>query len=267
MKRRALTLIETIIASFLLVGGFMITVALFHSALRYTSQIEKVTVATLLADRTLNEMRVWARNVTNYRSSWAPYDGVTVAAPEYPDQRIFTQVSKPAGLPIPLLSSPGTAMDSMQIASDRKSLVNSCRRVRVSVSWPPYTAASTFRLVSLIPEPRLSWRNANPIVVTLTGGAGPLAHNATTTLQAQGYDSTGAPIADLIYSYYVQPDTPPSMASITQNRMGTTATLTHALNLLNGTVSFGPTGKVIVTVRSVYRGEERWGSSAPISLI
>lgn len=100
-------------------------------------------------------------------------------------------------------------MDSMQIASDRKSLVNSCRRVRVSVSWPPYTPASTFRLVSLIPEPRLSWRNANPIVVTLTGGAGPLAHNATTTLQAQGYDSTGAPIADLIYSYYVQPDTPP----------------------------------------------------------
>lgn len=265
--RRGLTLVETIIASFLLVGGFLVTVALFHSTLRYSTQIERVTVATALAERRLNEMRLWARTLSNFRSSWAAYDGVTTTDPQSPDLRILSEVSQPSGgPPNPRLASPCASLDGLQALAQQKPLTASCRRVRVTVSWPPYTSGNQVRLVALIEEPRLNWKAAGPIVVTLSG-TGPLGHNGTTTATAQGYDQSGAAIPDLVYHYYVQPDNPPSMASISQNRMGTSATLTHAITLFNGSTVYGPTGRVIVTVRAVYRGQERWGSSAPVSLL
>lgn len=266
-RLRGLSLIETIIATFLLVGGFLITVALFHSSLRYTTQIERVSIASLLGERTVHEIQSWARNLNNYRSSWSAYDGATRVDPSYPEHRILTEVSKNSGgPPHPLLASPCTALENLQAVGQRKTLANSCRRVRITVGWPPYTPGSQLRMQCLVPEPRLTWRATNPIVVTLSG-AGPLSHNETTTVTAQGFDSTGTAIPDLVYNFYVQPDVPPTMASITQNRQGTSATLTHVINLLNGSSTFGPTGRVIVAVRAVYKGEERWGKSGPISLI
>jgi hypothetical protein len=265
LRRRGLTVVETIIASFLLVGGLLITVALFHTSLRYTAQAEQVVVATTLAQRTLNEMRSWARTPANYRSAWSPYHNITVADPQHPTFLIRTEVSQSGGQPHPLLASPCTSLDGLYPATQQRQLANSARRVRVTVTWPPYSAGSTYRLVSLVEEPRLTWRATNPIVVNVSN-SGPLNRNGTSTITAQGYDNSGQPIPDLVYSFYVEPGDPASMADISQTRQGRSATLTHILTLLSGSPTYGPAGQVIVTARAVYKGEERWGSSAPIGL-
>lgn len=266
MRGRGLTLAETIISAFLLVGGLLVMIGLFHSVLRYTTQVEQVVIATSLAEKTLADIRAWARGITPYRGGLAAYDGVQRTDPDHPDFRIFTEVSRAGGFPIPLLASACESLNSQFPAAERKSFLDSCRRVRVTVSWHPYTPGRTYRLVSLIDEPAFSWRDTTPIVVS-AGSLGPLAHNDTITLTAQGYDSSNGPIPDLIYHWYVQPGSLPSCATVTSDRMGKTATLTHAVTLNSGSATYGPPGRVIVTVRAVYRGQERWGASGEVVLL
>ncbi len=265
-RRRGLTLAETIISAFLLVGGLLVMIGLFHSVLRYTTQVEQVVIASSLAEKTMGDIRAWARDITHYRGGLAAYDGVQRSDPDYPDFHIFTEVSKTGGYPIPLLASSCESLDSQFPVAERKNFVNSCRRVRVSVSWHPYTPARTYRLVSFIDEPVFTWRATNPITVTASG-LGPLLHNQTVTLTAQGFDSTNGPIPDLIYHWYVEPGSIPSCSTVTSDRMGKTATLTHAVTLNSGSPDYGPPGRVIVTVRAVYRGEERWGASGEVVLL
>ncbi|MEW6282590.1 MAG: hypothetical protein AB1758_28530 [Candidatus Eremiobacterota bacterium] len=73
---RGLSLLETVIALFILSAAIMLVVNLMHASLRHKARLEKRTQATLLASRVMAELRSWARDPINFATGWAGKDAI-----------------------------------------------------------------------------------------------------------------------------------------------------------------------------------------------
>ncbi len=59
---------ETVIASFLLLLGFLVVARLFHSSLQYQVWVDSVNLATTTGEATLNSVRAWAQQPANFQN-------------------------------------------------------------------------------------------------------------------------------------------------------------------------------------------------------
>lgn len=58
-------------------------------------------IASSVADKTLADIRSWARNINHYRGGLAAYDNVQRTDPDHPNFRILSTVSKSGGVADP----------------------------------------------------------------------------------------------------------------------------------------------------------------------
>lgn len=79
---RGASLLEAIVAIFLLVGGSLACFALLIQAFRYQAHSQVVTDATLVAEQSLESVRNWALTPANFDSDWSIYSAV-----DYPSTR------------------------------------------------------------------------------------------------------------------------------------------------------------------------------------
>lgn len=249
--KRGYTLVEAIIASFLLVAAFLLVSRLFHAGLQYTSRVEKRALAAHLADKRMQEIRSWSKR----HESW---NGI----PDGPDPQ-HSGYDIQVSLENLELSSPSRQLEEAHPDDDVRVMTSAARRVTVEVTWD----SERLRITSLLADRFRGWRGADPIVVS---GAIPPQVGPTTSVEfsARGYDAAGRPIEDLFFSWYVEPRQFPDAAlgSIDAARDGRTAVFRNQIQLVNGALA-SRNGMCRVAVRAVYGGRERWGYSPDMQLV
>lgn len=218
--RRGLALPEAIIAIFILVAGFVVTAALFHTALRYVGIIERQALAVVLAEQKIEEIRAWSRRVHgtggsesfSSNASWSAYDGVTEPAPDRPEIEISVS-AEPDNLFSPSSQFERARFSAQENEGDKvnpaavgeKVLPGSVRRVEVTVSWGA-APGDRLSLLTYVGDP---FRDIDPdtaVVVTQISGGSVLAPNAQARFRATVVDTSGQVIPDAIFTWYIDPD-------------------------------------------------------------
>ena len=100
MKRRGLSLAEAVVAIFLLVAGFSIVAQLFHRAMQYSTRVTLRQQGVAIANRRLEDIRVWSRShhlpAGNLpMTDWGPFAVSPVLDPYDSFFEITTEFSQP----------------------------------------------------------------------------------------------------------------------------------------------------------------------------
>lgn len=247
LKKAGFSLVESLLASSVLLVAMLILFQLFHVGMRYFSWVERRALATAVAERRLAELRNWSRT----QNGWIGYP----AGPDplEPDFQISVTLSN-----YPLLT-PCRELESN--FADTRQMNQSARLARVRVLWN----RGRIDLHTLLVDRFRGWRNPNPIEIVATI-PGAVTVTSPLSLTARGFDSGGQAIADLCFSWYVE-GVPPAAAlgTIVPSRDGRSATFTNQSQRSDGSYA-ASTGQCKIKVRAIYDGQERWAETAPINL-
>ena len=257
MTRRGMSLIETMIAFFLLSFGILLTTQLFLYSLRYTRQVEARQRAVLVAERSLQKIRDWAAQSSggqlNFHGNWAAYDGVTSVDPDEAEYQVHYEVQDA------VLKAASQEFESLLPADQQGQMSSSARRVSVEVQW----RGGSLKLATLVEEPPRRLRTGNALVVTGTP-PNPVTLASPATFTVQAFDSNDLPIPDLEFAWYV--DAMSTTGSVTPSNYGTSATFVPQVVLADGSTRPSPPGQCRLQVRAIYRGEEQTSLSAVMTV-
>ena len=252
--RRGNSLLETILALFLLAAATLLIVSLFHTALQRSRWSEQQTAACHIAERTLSEIRSWSAqgNFTraqdlqswdgrNYQDSTQPEFGIAIRAT------------------MARLASPCESLETFYPAAERRRMDLSAAKVQVKVSWSgARPGSSQVTLVSVIPESPRQLQS-----VTVTGNTGPLSAGAPTTFTAIAYDANQQPIHDIVFVWWVEAQTGNGL--ITPLHNGSSAVFVNQGRRSDGT-TFQSGGTCRIAALASYDGQEVIGYSGDVQL-
>ncbi len=254
-RRTGFSLIEAILASFLLVGAFFIVSRLFQTGLQYSNKVERRLTAVHLAEKRMLDLREWARD----QGAWNGF-------PDGPDADFPTYDIKVTIDPIDLLS-PGRELESLY-PGDRRVMSTVARRATVLVSWAP---AGQYRLTAYIAKAAGTWRANQPIVVTRKGG-GVVGPNEFVEFTAQAFDSEGKELKDIFFHWTVEPVYAgnPTTATVSSKapsgrRDGRKAVFENKVRRRNGSY-VATNGDCRVVAFARYHGETARGVSETLNL-
>lgn len=267
--RSALTLVETVVAIFLFVGGSLACFQLALSAVRHSARVSEVTQATLIAESALDRVREWAYRPDNYLSAWAIYNDQTFNWPDPEGYRVRTRIAADQRSPL----SPCT---TLSVGYPLRQLVNSTRLVTVDVSWRDGGPANRVSLNGLIGEPARPVLGGTPVVVTRTGALDdPLPLDAITRYRAELRDSNNIPIQGVLWSWLLEqdPSSPtPGMATVIpldSSPLGEEIELIHRFyqgDPSTSTIFDHVPGGVILKVTCYYDGGNYEAAASPLEL-
>lgn len=250
-KRAAFSLLEACFACALLTGALLVVVALFHSSLRYGSRIEQEMTAAEVARATLAEVRQWCYQPANFEAP-ATYPGSGAGQPGFEVRVQLVPQRRDA---------PSTGLEAAWADGDRKHMDGSYLRTDVTVSWNH--GRSTFFLSSLVGDPPRSLRSPAPLV--LTGVPTELAPEEMVRVSAQAFDSSDRPLRDVVLRWSVRPIE--GVATLErQARNGAWAEFRNRARRADGSYTLTG-GTCRFAVQLIYRGQEAWGLSAPVTLL
>lgn len=248
---------EAIFASFLLITSILIGVLVFDASLQAEASNEQRTMAALVAENALEEVRSAAnQRFTNLK---AEYDGKTWTLPGYSEFAIKAKVDEQL-LPIPCTELENQyPLNPAFPAPERRTMKDSAWRCEVSVDWSrgqgesvtivQYMAnlnqVTTFEL-------QIQPGGGNRID-DLTTGTFPVARNGTLDFSVTA-TADGAPVSDVQFTWYVEPlDGFGSVYRV--SREGDLCRYKNYYRNYDGTIRFGP-GLCDLVVRGVYQGIE-----------
>ncbi|MFN8613510.1 MAG: hypothetical protein U0931_38585 [Vulcanimicrobiota bacterium] len=195
---RALSLVEVVISFFLL--SFVALGVLSMSRMAFVSQRrnQHSLAATVLAESTLNEARMWARDPQNYLSDWAAYNG-PLASPS-PTYKISGRST------FQTLLSPAQALENQWASTPpgQRELPKGVVLLEIKVAWSPKNNGS-IRLVGYIGEPR---RDLTGYQVSLDDPQPAAVHlNDTATYPSVIVkDAQGRPFENLLFRWSASSD-------------------------------------------------------------
>jgi hypothetical protein len=192
-----LSLLEAVIALFLLLAAFTLVAELYSRSLSHLRLVDRNTRAASFASNVQNEIRDWASTPANYRSDpWTPFQAYGDS--DYPDFQARAAVDRA------VLPASCSSFELGVPSADRALMRDSCRRVEVEILW---RSQSLFSFVTLVPEPALTVRSSDPVVVRPQGGIpGSLARDQEVTFEADLMTDSD-PIADVEFVWSVEPGT------------------------------------------------------------
>jgi len=253
-----LSLLEAIVATFLLLSSFLIIVNLFHSGMRYNTRIENQQLAAMLAERHLEQLRSWSElstaGVYHYDNLVAIYHGATSVPADHPTFTLSTRVVDEQ------LYSPSSTLElGLPPGTLLRRLNGSARKVEVVVSW----TGSQVAVTSLFSRPPADFRALNAITVSPVGSPSlPLAQNASADFRAEAFDSNDQAIPGLTYQWEIVPID--GNGTLVQARDGSTATLTNAVDVAGEVYHTG--GSLYVRASARYHGRTVQGLSSVVGL-
>ena len=197
-KRSGVSLVESIVAIFILAAVLIGSALMTQSALQYSRWATDRAVAATLAEKRLSFLRQALANVTagsyNY-DNWASYDNQVTTDADFPGYSVTTRLEKIT------LYSPCSEFEKEFVASGTaRQMTDSALRVRVQVTG----GRQSFQIWSTIGDPYRGWASANNVVVT-PSAVGSLAPGTAAQISVQGMDSTNHPIKDLFFYWNVGP--------------------------------------------------------------
>ncbi len=255
--RFGFSIAETVVASFMLLLGFLVVARLFHSSLQYQVWVDSVNLATTTGEATLNSVRAWAQQPANFQNLESVYNPQTFQADGL-------QITIRAGTSISIYS-PCSEFEQNSPLTDRRALNSSHKPVEVTVTW----SRDSIKLNSLIGDPPRQLRAATPLAVSVPNGA-VIPKNASIPITANLYDVGNNVVPDIFFSWAVEPI---SGRGTLQglSRDGRSGQFIHKLVKPDGNPGFSPgvgasPSQCLVSATGVYRGAEVNQPSLPVSL-
>lgn len=266
-QQAGLTLTETVIATFILLAGFLVIGALYFSSLRQQSQVDAAILSTMVAEKALEDLRAWAQTPANFDALEATYN-------PYNAQDQGFQIAIEARPPVPI-ASPCSQLESAFVATERRLLTSSFKPVQVRVTH----GTNTLVLDTLIGDPPRQPRDPVPVVVSpgtpIPVPPASLAKDASIFFTANLVDAAGQPITDIFFTWSQAPVSGTG-AFVTPPRDGRGQTFVHKMMMPDGTWSYSPgvddtpnpdlPSTCRVTANCLYRGKEYTGDSAEVPL-
>ena len=253
MQVRGLSLLETVVALFLLVAQVLVLLGSFQRGLRHQSRSLQNVRAQQTAHNQMAEIRAWARVAANFDSDWSTYAGLRH---QQGDLLIEVEAARQT------LYSPCASLES---AYDTRAyrLPDSLVSVKVSAIWDPSDPRSRVVLVSSIGQPA---RAADPhLRITQTGGdSSPVPFDGIQDYKVEAFDAAGRPLTDLRYSWQVKPLTGNATVLPGGPRDGGTARVQHVYTHLGH--SLHVSGAIQVQCQARYHGRELSGSTGQVML-
>lgn len=263
----AMSLTETVIATFLLVAGFLMIGALYFSSLRQQSKVDAAILASIIAEKALEDVRAWAQTPANFdalETIYSPYNGT--------DQGFTIEVEARAAVPI---SSPCSQLESAFPAGQQRRMTASFKPLQVRVRQ----SGQVLTLDTLLGDPPRQPRDPLPVQVSSAAPVPALPavlnRDAGIDFAASLLDSSGAPIPDVFFTWTLAPITGNGMFTVSP-RDGRTQTFTHRMMLPDGAFAYAPgvpnaTGPddpsmARISANCTYRGREYSGDSPQIPL-
>lgn len=249
-RASGLSLLETLIAIFVMLSAFTVVGALFMRSTQSLVQVEEKVLAVAFGETMLDDIRTWAKDPTNFAGDWSSWNGSQL--PTYPgfradirfrDQEVFT--------PCPTLESDKPAAEQQRVS-------NSLRQLDLQVRSK---GRLIYTLSTLIPEPP---READLVVVTIPGGSTTLAKDGTVEIHAALLDTDGNVIPDVPFQWAVIPGSGNgTIARLKTDRAR--AEFTHVYRRIDGRVVH-VAGKCVVQAEARYRGRKYSGRSEELEL-
>jgi hypothetical protein len=253
--QRAVSLLEAVIAVFLLLAVLTFTLDLYSRSLGYLSKSERNGRAASFADNVLSELRNWAGDIANFQQDpWVPF--VTFTDPDYPGfQANVTTKLSPAMSPC--------SDQERDRPSDRQVIMSTTLKVAtVDIS---FEGEPLFKVSALLSEPQRQVALTNSVVVEPVGSPpASLPPDATQRYKAKLLDAGGEEIKDVKFAWSVQPLT--GNASISeQARDGSWGDLTNVYIVPPGDRIYVG-GQCQALASATYCGKRYQGRSAAIAL-
>lgn len=256
--RRGFSLLEAVFASFLLLTSILLSVQLFDSSLKAEANNEQRTIAALVAESALDEIRAEANQ--DFNTLRSKYDGRSWTLTAYPEFEISAQVV-PTFLAAPCseLESQYTNPSAVFPAPKPRLLKDSVWQVQLDITWPragddAVTVVEYFSNLKRVLnfEVRITppgGTNIGPV----TSGTFNVARGRTRDFRASA-TADGAPVRDVQYSWYVEPLN--GFGSVHRvSRDGTECRYKNAYRNYNNAIRYSP-GKCDLVVKAVYQGIE-----------
>lgn len=255
---RAFTLVEAILASFLLLTAVAMSVYVFDSSLQMEANNEKRIMASLVAESALAEIRQQANN--NFNQVIPAYDGKSWTISEYSGFDISAEVEK-TDLAVPCTELEKQYDPSASFpAPTGRYLSDSAYKADVTVSWSNssrdrivvteniinFGVSSNFRVDIILPDGTAA---TNSTVLTL-------AKDGTENFTARAR-SGGQEVKDIQFTWYVQPIT--GFGSLLNvSRDGEQAEYINAYRNFKNKLKYSP-GDCWLVAKATYQGLERKG--------
>lgn len=236
VNSRGSSLIETVIALFVITSAITTVAALYASTLRNQSADIRNTIVVNLAENRLAQLRhVASQDLASFRGLDSESGTTTDSA--HPGYSITTSVDSVE------LPHPCTGLVESRIYEE------GTRRVSVRVTDPQ---GNDFTFDTLISEPITAVETAQ---VRLTGGATTIARDASVTLTAELLDSDGVKIPDIEFAFYV--DLTDGNGTLSPNPDGETVSFRNVIpNFSDPTNNIYTGGTARIIARAFYAGRE-----------
>jgi len=247
---RGSSLVETILAVFILVIAVAFSALTFHRSLRYQTIVQRKALGVAFCELTLDQVREWAKTPANYAGSWAAWNSFQHGA--YADFEARIAVSDFS------LMAPSSPLALAVPVAERQVMNASMKRLDLRIF---YRGQPEFNLQAFVAEPE---RLAASVVVTpKTGVPDPLPRDQAVEFVASAKDAGGQTIPDVFFRWTSQPIS--GNGEVTSTGTGQSAALVNAFVSPDGVVRHTG-GQVKVRAVCTVRGRELSGESAAVNL-
>jgi type II secretory pathway pseudopilin PulG len=249
---RGASLVETVVALFVLLSAFTFVAALYNQSLSHHRNVERKEEATRFLSNTLEEVRAWAGQPANYLlPTWAPFSSVT--DPRFPEFEVRVEVASAN------LSGSCDSLEQAKDPADRVLLTGSARLVTATVLDRGREIQS---VSTLIIEPDRAAQTVEVFPVPATPAT--LGREAEAVFEARLLDVDGEVIPDVSFNWAVVPSTGNASISSVNSGLGQ-GTLRNTNSYYAGPVYYTG-GKCLVEASTSYRGVQYIGLSDEVQL-
>lgn len=232
--RRGTSLVETVIAVFILAFLGLAIGNLFHSAIRASGRAGDLQKANLITARQLARLRTLdAAGLAAVDGTTVVEDGISLELSSWPKEQM----------------SPCRNVVEMYPVTDRRTLTQSLYQVRIRAQWGS-ESLETWSMVAPVP------RELDRLELRATPPPGTLSQNDEVTFTATAYDTSNQEIQDLKFQFYVVAGTG-NGTIIQRSPTGRSAVFKHILYRPPFSPIFAEPGtQCRLAARALYRGQE-----------
>lgn len=190
-RPRGHSLLEAILASFLLVFAFFLVSRLFHTGLQYSRRVDERIAGVQFAEKRMAEIRRWAKGTVDWSSPPS-----TATDPQFPGYTASLSLRDET------LFSPSTQLELAYPEDDRRAMRSIAKRAIVTISkpgLPPYV------LSAVITRGDRGWPTTADVRISPSSATldGP---DEEVILTVEVYDEDGNEDKNLFFHWEIEPD-------------------------------------------------------------
>lgn len=247
---RGYTILETVVATFILAGAVLMLLATFDAGLKNLQASTQLSKALLLAQSDLDRVRGWCQDPGHFHNPAS-----------FPSMGSFAAISGSSGFEsrVDLLSracySPDWTSEMLHLPSERRELTASTLQASVTVRWG-LGANRQVQLAATLAEPNCGWSLTQPIRIVMTPATATLAQGEVRQFTATAYDQANRAMPGITFSWMVLASSSDGSLQ-NQSRDGHRVEFIHQLKKPGGGTTYGAPGEVWVLCRGRFWGVEK----------